>query len=240
MSKNQQPVIIQQGASPVLGYVLVAIVIGFIYLSSQGNGKTAVSLPALPQGQAIIATAVPPSFSGQPAPAAGQNAETAVSAPGQPAPPDLNAGGGAPAAGRILDLVQPVADPNVGGGAPNGQPLGGINNGTDPNVGGGVPANGRPANPIISNQQTAVSVEPTFTPDSDTCNATLWANELPEAGCFARWKYQQQQGQLTELDLYKAQAPANCQQLSDDQEPYCLVAIEATMNYIISQMENQP
>lgn len=213
MNQQQpQPVYVQQGGINLNTIVIIGFVIAGAWLW-YSRPDTAVA-PQQPAQQVIVVTAVPSS---------------PVLPAAQPAPADN---------GRVINIVNPQpqqqpsdlvsgSDPNAGGGAPNAAVFGGINGSGDPNVGGGAPG------------ETAVVQPVAFEPSEEVCNQVLWQNELPEAGCFARWKWQREQGARSELDLYLAAAPANCQQLADEQEQYCLTAVTVATNYIISKMEER-
>lgn len=146
---------------------------------------------------------------------------------------------------QVSDWATGLVDPNVGGGAPavlaapqQQQPLGGMFDGTDPNVGGGAPAMTTDAGRIVDLVQLEPA-EPTFEPAAERCKEVLWLNELPDGGCFDRWSWEKEQGRMTELDLYLASAPANCQKLADSQEDNCLYAVSVATGYIINYMENR-
>ena len=108
----------------------------------------------------------------------------------------------------------------------------------DPNVGGGAPAMTTDAGRIVDLVQLEPA-EPTFEPAAERCKEVLWLNEFPDGGCFDRWSWEKEQGRMTELDLYLASAPANCQKLADSQEDNCLYAVSVATGYIINYMENR-
>lgn len=142
--------------------------------------------------------------------------------------------------GGAVVVPQPVAPPQV---AEPTAVLGGVPGSGDPNVGGGVPSFDGNGGVIIDLSVQPAAVEPTavpaFTTSAGDCKAQLWRNELPNSDCFGRWRQEGEDGAITELDVYLATAPAQCQQLPDAQEGGCLTAVQVATGYIVNYMENQ-